>query len=143
WAPATTLIRDSTAFNDKESITADPTNASFVYATWERFVSEQGPAPTWFARTINGGATWEPARQIYDPGGTNSTLNNQVVVLPDGTLALFFSEFDNIGDSTTVFLRLIRSQDQGVSWSAPVAIAQSLSRGARNPETGTPIRDGS
>ena len=144
WAPATTLIRDSTAFNDKESITADPTNASFVYATWERFVSsEQGPAPTWFARTISGGATWEPARQIYDPGGTNSTLNNQVVVLPDGTLVLFFSEFDNVGNSTTVFLRLIRSQDHGLSWSAPVTIAQSLSRGVQNPETGTPIRDGS
>ena len=145
WAPATTLIRDgSTAFNDKESITADPTNASFVYATWDRGVgSEQGPAPTWFARTISGGATWEPARQIYDPGETNSTLNNQVVVLPDGTLVLFFSEFDNVGNSTTVFLRVIRSQDHGVSWSAPVTIAQSLSQGARNPETGTPIRDGS
>ncbi|HEV8256822.1 MAG TPA: sialidase family protein, partial [Casimicrobiaceae bacterium] len=145
WGPATTLIRDdSTAFSDKESITADPTNASFVYATWERFVgSEQGPAPTWFARTTNGGATWEPARQIYDPGGTNSTLNNQVVVLPDGRLVLFFSEFDDVGNLTTVLLRVIRSQDKGATWSAPITIAQSLSRGTRKPETGMPIRDGS
>lgn len=145
WGPATTLIQDgSTAFNDKESITADPTNASLVYATWERFVgSEQGPAPTWLARTTNGGATWEPAHPIYDPGGTNSTLNNQVVVLPDGALLLFFSEFDNVGDLTTVLLRVIRSQDKGATWSAPVTIAQSLSRGTRIPETGTPIRDGS
>jgi hypothetical protein len=145
WGPATTLIRDdSSAFSDKESITADPTNASFVYATWERIVgSEQGFAPTWFARTTNGGATWESARQIYDPGGTNSTLNNQVVVLPDGRLVLFFSEFDNVGNLTTVLLRVIRSQDKGATWSAPITIAQSLSRGTRKPETGTPIRDGS
>jgi hypothetical protein len=146
WGAATTLIRDgSTAFNDKESITADPTNASFVYATWERFVgSEQGPAPTWFARTTDSGATWEPARQVYDPGGTtNSTLNNQVIVLPDGVLLLFFSEFDEAGNQTTVLLRVIRSQDKGATWSAPITIAQSQSRGTRNPETGTPIRDGS
>ena len=42
--------------------------------------------PTWFARTIDGGATWEPARNIYDPGANSQTLNNQIVVLPDGTL---------------------------------------------------------
>jgi hypothetical protein len=145
WGPATTLIRDdSTAFNDKESITADPTNASFVYATWERIIgSGQGAAPTWFARTTNGGASWEPARPIYDPGGTNSTLNNQVVVLPDGRLVLFFSEFHNVGNLTTVFLRIIRSQDKGATWSAPITIAQSLARGTQKPETGTPIRDGS
>ena len=145
WGPATVLIRDgAAAFNDKESITADPTNASFVYATWERLVGSEGPAPTWFARTTNGGATWEPARQIYDPGGTtNSTLNNQIVVLPDGTLLLFFSEFDDANNQTTVLLRVIRSLDKGASWSAPITIAQSLSRGTGSPETGTPIRDGS
>ena len=144
WGPATTLIGDgSSAFNDKESITADPTSADFVYATWERFVgSESGPAPTWFARTTNAGASWEPAREIYSPGGNNSTLNNQIVVLPDGTLVLFFSEFDTLGNVTTVLLRAIRSQDKGASWSAPITIAQSQSRGARVLETGAPIRDG-
>src|SRR5436853_84786 len=87
---------------------------------------------------------WEPARQIYDPGGTtNSTLNNQIVVLPDGTLLLFFSEFDDANNQTTVLLRVIRSPDKGASWSAPITIAQSLSRGTGSPETGTPIRDGS
>ena len=144
WGAATTLIRDGiAAFNDKESITADPTNANFVYATWERLVGgENGPAPTWFARTANAGASWEPAREIYAPGGNDSTLNNQIVVLPDGTLVLFFSEFDTIGNATTVLLRVIRSPDMGATWSAPITVAQSLSRGARVPETGTPIRDG-
>jgi len=144
WGTPTALIRDgSSPFNDKESITADSTNANFVYATWDRLVGgENGPGPTWFARTANGGASWEAAREIYGPGGNNSTLNNQIVLLPDGTLVLFFSEFDTIGSATTVLLRVIRSQDKGVSWSAPITIAQSQSRGARAPETGALIRDG-
>jgi hypothetical protein len=144
WGQATTLISDgSLAFNDKESITADPTDARFVYATWERVVgNENGPAPTWFARTTDGGATWQPARAIYDPGATNSTLNNQIVVLPDGTLVLFFSEFDTVANQTTVLLRVIRSQDKGATWSPPTTIAQSQALGTRWPETGTPIRDG-
>jgi len=145
WGPVTTLIRDdNTAFNDKESVTADSTNANFVYATWERFEgNENGPGPTWFARTTNGGTTWEAAREIYSPGGNNSTLNNQVVVLPDGTLVLFFSEFDTVNRFTTVQLRVIRSADKGATWSAPITVAQSQARGTRVPETGTPIRDGS
>lgn len=144
WGPATTLQSDgSTAFNDKESIAADPLQPNFVYATWERIVgSEQGPAPTWFARTTNGGATWEPARPIYDPGPTKSTLNNQIVVLPTGTLVLFFSEFATVGSTTTVLLRTLRSQDNGATWSDPTTIAASLARGTKNPDTGTPIRDG-
>jgi hypothetical protein len=144
WGPATTLISDGSQFlNDKDSITADSIDANFVYATWERVVgSETGPAPTWFARTIDAGATWETARPIYDPGPTNSTINNQIVVLPDRTLVLFFSEFDTIGDETRVSLRLIRSQDKGVNWSPPITIAQSQALGTSWPETGKPIRDG-
>jgi len=39
WGPVTTLIRDTDPrlFNDKESITADPTDSRFVYAVWDRF----------------------------------------------------------------------------------------------------------
>src|ERR671936_2129341 len=38
WSEPITLIRDSSPFNfnDKESITADPTNASNAYAVWDR-----------------------------------------------------------------------------------------------------------
>jgi len=42
-----TLIRDSGgrdssyAFNDKESLTADPTNANYAYAVWDRFVTPE------------------------------------------------------------------------------------------------------
>ncbi len=135
WSAPVTLIRDGPeAFNDKESITADPTDARFVYATWDRLAGDRGP--TWFARTTDGGATWEPARSILDPGVNNQTLNNQIVVLPDGTLVDFFTRFD-----PDPALAIIRSTDKGVTWSAPIVIAQAQALGVRDPENRTDVRD--
>ena len=135
WSAPVTLIRDGPeAFNDKESITADPTDARFVYATWDRLAGDRGP--TWFARTTDGGATWEPARSILDPGVNNQTLNNQIVVLPSGTLVDFFTRFD-----PNPALAIIRSTDKGLTWSAPIVIAQAQALGVRDPENRTGVRD--
>ena len=142
WSAPATLLRDgSGAFNDKESITADPTNGNYAYAVWDRLLPN-GSGPTWLARTIDGGATWEPARPVYSPSGNGQTLNNQIVVLPDGTLVLFFSEFTTVNHVTTVALRVARSVDKGATFGAPVTIAASLSIGTEDPESGQPIRDG-
>ena len=111
WGNPVTLKRDGAAnFNDKEAITADPTDARYVYAVWDRLTGNNGP--TWFARTVNGGATWEPARNLYDPDPNSQTINNQVVVLPDGTLVLFFTELANVG-APNMRLRILRSSGQG------------------------------
>jgi hypothetical protein len=135
WSSPITLIRDGpAAFNDKESVTADSTDARFVYATWDRLAGNLGP--TYFARTTDGGATWEPARAIFDPGADRQTLNNQIVVLPNGTLINFFTLFN-----PNPTLAVIRSTDKGVTWSAPITIAQATAVGAQDPETGTDVRD--
>jgi hypothetical protein len=102
WQEPVTLKRDTgSAFNDKESVTADPTDPSGrrVFVVWDRLDGVALPAvpasplplvpatgPAWLARTLDGGATWEPSRPIYDPGPGQQTIGNQVVVLPDGTL---------------------------------------------------------
>jgi len=104
WEPPVTVRRDTgDAFNDKEALTADPTDPAGrrVYVVWDRLegvgipslLRELSPlplvplkGPAWFARTIDGGDTWEAARPIYDPGPGRQTLGNQIVVLPDGTL---------------------------------------------------------
>ncbi len=39
-------------------------------------------------------------------------------------------------------LMAMRSADKGVTWSQPIVVAQVQSRGATDPESGTPIRDG-
>ena len=142
WSAATTLRRDpGQNLNDKESITADRTDARFAYAVWDRLANNN--APTWFARTTDGGATWEAARQIYDPGTNRQTLNNQVAVLPDGTLVLFFSELPTVDGGQAALLRVMRSADKGATWSAPITISDLQTVGTVDPDTGTGIRDGS
>lgn len=138
WSNPLTVRRDDAqAFNDKEAITADPTDARYVYVVWDRLAGNNGP--TWFARTIDRGVTWEPAREIYSPSATGQTINNQIVVLPDGTLVLYFTEIATAGPQ----LRIMRSTDKGSTWSAPITIAAHQGIGTVDPETGTPLRDGS
>ncbi len=113
WTDPVEVIRDldANAFNDKQSITADPNLASNVYAVWDRLVfptSERASVisglvtnafrgPIWFNRTTDGGDSWEQPRQIYDPGQNDQTIANQIVVLPapDGKLVNLFAEFRN------------------------------------------------
>lgn len=165
WSEPVTLKRDSGgrdssyAFNDKESITADPTNANFAYAVWDRFVTPAGtsqaslPAmfharafrqPAWFARTTNGGKSWEPARIIYDPVEFDGTLGNQIAVLPNGDLVDIFDQFfifKNAQGQRGENIALVRSTDKGVTWSPKsIIVGQSLEIGAFDPDTGRPIR---
>jgi hypothetical protein len=144
WANPTTVIRDGAAFfNDKDSITADPTDGRLVYAVWDRLDS-QTHAPSYFSRTTDSGVSWETARAIYDPGPLAQTINNQIVVLPNGTLVNFFTQFNTAPNSPVpVTLSIVRSPDKGVTWSAPIVISPVQSVGTRDPETGSFIRDGS
>ncbi len=68
WGAPTTLIRDNTphAFNDKNSITADPTKAGFVYAVWDRLSIFPSPGATDADKllAINDGV--EIARELAD-----------------------------------------------------------------------------
>jgi hypothetical protein len=140
WSTPVILRRDGGgAFNDKESLTADPNDARFVYATWDRLVSDRGVS--WFASSADGGATWDTARAIYDPGANNQTLNNQIVVLPDGTLIDFFTEFIASDQSIAMRLVLIRSADRGATWSAPVPIADMFGIDTVDPATSAAVRD--
>ncbi len=192
WEAPVTLIEDTdpTVLNDKNSITADPTDASRAYAVWDRLqdftigaggegdggaaaatqgvqypegvqdargrVSQlqtqsreddagtvtaplQFKGPTYLARTTDGGATWEPARPIYDPGDNAQTIGNQMAVLADGTLADFFSE---IAPNGTVRLGLVRSSDKGDTFEAtPTYVSLIISNSVITPNQQQPVRD--
>jgi len=165
WGEPVTLIRDSGerdvsyAFNDKESLAADPTDSNYVYAVWDRFVTPSGTSkeslmgflnsrsfrqPIWFARTTDGGVTWEPARKIFDFGEFAGTLGNQIVVLPNGDLINVFDFFSLTKNSHKLrgeSMAVIRSTDKGETWSRdPIIISRSLEIGAFDPDTGRPIR---
>src|SRR5882762_7086509 len=151
WSEPITLIRDTdpNVVDDKESITADPVDHGFVYAVWDRLdfnsptLLTQGPI--WFSRTTNGGASWEPARKIYDPGLDASTLANQIAVLPNGELVDLFVRFTNESQPPTVndlVIGVIRSQDKGVTWSQPIIVNTLQTVGVVDPKTQEFLRTG-
>jgi hypothetical protein len=170
WSTPITLIREENPrfLNDKQSITADPTDSRFVYAVWDRLQSPSGAvinpenvigrgykAPVLFTRTTDGGATWQRVRTIYDPGSNNQTIGNQIVVLPDGTLVNLFNEIlnfrnDDGGPRFEFNLSLIRSTDKGATWTRGRALRATKMQprylyvpgccGVYDPETGDPVR---
>jgi hypothetical protein len=142
WSKPVALIADGSGFfDDKGSITADPVSAGYVYATWDRINNNSGPAM--LARSSDGGQTWEAARVLYDPGLDNQTISNVIVVLADGTVVDSFIEIDDFNGAMSASIKVIRSGDHGQTWSAPVKVADDLSVGIRDPDTGAPLRTSS
>src|SRR5215218_7957052 len=158
--PLITLIEDTSAtvLNDKVALTADPTNANFAYAVWHRleFPKERASAaaaesalgfrgPTWFARTTNGGVSWEKARMIYDPGQINQTIGNQIVVLPNGDLLNVFDLIYNFKNTNKVRgynVAVMRSTDKGLTWSKPTIVSKLGQVQVKDPDTGQLVRTG-
>jgi hypothetical protein len=145
WGDPVTLIRDENplVLNDKNTLTADPNDSRFVYAVWDRLgpLGEPAPpiafenavagqGPTYLARTTNGGTSWEPAREIYNPGTLNQTIGNQIVVLPDneefdGELVNFFDLILNAANRPPrrgFSIALVRSEDHGATWDKKATV---------------------
>jgi len=142
WGNAAALIADSdTHFNDKNTLTADPFDARFAYAAWDR-LDAQGRGPAYFARTTDGGASWEAARSIYDPGPGAQTIGNLVAVLTNGALVNLATQIVEGAGGRAATIVALRSTDRGATWSGPITVASHLAIGAKDPETGTAIRDG-
>lgn len=150
WGPATTLIRESgeQGFNDLPTIVADPRDPRLVYAAWTRYALLGGTdfvAPTYLSRSTDGGRTWETPRSIFDPGTNNYSYVDQILVRPDGGLVLSQATYTTdpatgvpSGDAV-----VLHSADRGRTWSAPVTVADLRTVGTTDPDTGTPVRNGS
>jgi hypothetical protein len=171
WSAPVVVRRDTapTIFNDKQTITADPTNASLVYAIWDRlefppnerasiiasFNAAAFRGPIWFARSTTGGASWEPAREIYDPGTIKQTIGNQIVVLPDGDLVNIFDLIritkGALPRGALYNVAVIRSEDEGDTWGPqkqgsgkvdPIIVDRLGTVFIRDPETREDVRTG-
>ena len=181
WSAPISLIRDTDgrAFSDKNSMTADPVNPNYVYATWDRLFDNTLPAgdlgtishgdgiqrakarrirnaggntfntvsytgPTWFARTTNGGATWEPAKLILDTGPNAQTINNLVVALPGGPVGTVIYNFaTHIYHNGAVTISFLKSLDRGATF-APETTALAIDvtlKGTKTPDAKEPVRD--
>jgi hypothetical protein len=138
------LDTSTTVLNDKESVTADPSNATSAYAVWDRLVSPSthanptafnfSPAfrgPVLFSKTTDGGVSWSPGRIIFDPGQQNQTIGNQIVVPTAGPAAgMLVDGFDLIltkggfGKPRASFsVAVIRSSNGGATWSQPTIVS--------------------
>jgi hypothetical protein len=160
WSDPVEVIRDLDAnvFNDKQTITADPNDSDFVYAVWDRlifppserasvisgFVTAAFRGPAWFSRSTDGGATWERARLIYDPGQNDQTIANQIAVRPQGTLVNLFAEFRNESKKGLRgwSVKVLRSNDKGVTWSRPIHVSRLGTIAITDPESGDDVRTG-
>ena len=98
--------------------------------------------PTLFTRTTDGGATWEPARVIFDPGSNAQTINNLIEVLPNGTVIDFFTNLSTLGQGG-VKLGMVKSTDHGATFG-PVSNAFKMvvtNSGTVTPDAHSPVRD--
>jgi hypothetical protein len=151
WSKPISIIADTdpAVADDKESITADPTNSARAYAIWDRLVFTDAfqviivNGPTWFSRTTNGGASWEPAHVIYDPGLDAQTVSNQIVVVPNGDLVDLFVLITQDNETfCTCSVAVIRSTDHGVTWSAPIIVNPMHDTTVVSLKTGERVRTG-
>ncbi|MBA2560924.1 MAG: exo-alpha-sialidase [Propionibacteriales bacterium] len=139
WDRPITLIRDTSSlhFNDKQSITADPTRPGVVYAVWDRGTFPGGRRSTtsemhsfayrgqpMLSRTTDGGAHW--SKPVAMTNQNVFTLGNQIAVTPDGTLVDVFWTGRGSGlqpSPNQDFIGAMISKDAGRHWSPVVKIA--------------------
>jgi hypothetical protein len=96
--------------------------------------------PTYFSRTTNGGASWEPEKMIFDPGNNAQTINNLIAVHPNGTVINFFTHLLNNG---SVKLGMVKSSDRGAHFG-PLSHAFGMvvtNTGTLTPDAREPVRD--
>lgn len=153
--------RQFTGGNDKNSITADPTDSHYVYAVWDRFQSPPSERavdiariraasyvqPTVLSRTTDGGATWSKPTEILDSGTHAGTIGNVIAVTSSGVVLDGTMIFSDSGQRKLPFwgVAVVRSTDKGASWSKKpliIATANPADPGPIDPGTGQPVRAG-
>jgi hypothetical protein len=147
-------------FNDKESVTADPTRAHTAYAVWDQlagpvdnpdvlghnFFSFTGPS--YFAKTTDGGVTWGPSKIIVPMRQNQQSIANVIVVAPNGTLYDFFTLITGTGPNTGpqstaphgFAIAFIKSNDGGETWTSPHIVDTMDTVTVTDPNTGQSLR---
>lgn len=94
--------------------------------------------PAYFARTTDFGATWSTPKIIFDPGDNAQTINNRVVVTPNGAVIDFFTHIFTDG---TVTIDLVRSADNGATFGAAITAQTITPTGVVTPDSKEGVRD--
>ncbi|MEU5433583.1 sialidase family protein [Streptomyces sp. NPDC020719] len=142
WRNTTELIKDTDAafVDDKNAVTADPLHPGTAYQVWDRIQQvTTGPHPVfdgpgYISITRDGGRSWSTAKPFVDTSvvPNSQTIGNVIVADPrDGTLYDFF-EWQTYSDvnattATDIHFAMVRSHDQGRTWSKPDTVATDTS----------------
>ena len=135
-------------FNDKNSITADPTTPGVAYAVWDRLVAPPA-APSGFiherayfgqaymSKTTDYGQTWSTPQTLTRLASDDQTIANQIVVnRQSGELYDFFTliqNASNAGGHRGLSVAFIKSGDGGATWSKPQVVCALETAGVSDP----------
>jgi hypothetical protein len=120
WGLPVALISDAEQVsNDKGSITADPDNAAFAYAVWDRLTSET--AGQLLCDDRQGRRQLAAGAQHHDPASSQTI--SQIVVLPSGRCSMSSPRSTPAPAARTTSVRAIQSIDR-----APPGQRRSSSR---------------
>ena len=162
WGPPLEVTADNTDGLDKESITADPNDSSVVYATWDRLLTPGGSthasdngidhsksykSQTFFARSTNGGGTWEAPRQLFTDTSFSGSIGGMIRVVANGRLIDGLLTYGNAAwkGGPCGSVSVLSSANGGVSWTNKPIIVSPFTctyGGAHDPDTGAQIRSG-
>jgi hypothetical protein len=148
WSDAVTVSEDRLIQNDdKVSLTADPLVAGRAWVVWVRLDLSVTTGLPMISRTLDGGRTWSEPSVMFVPIGATIATDQQIVVLPDGSLVATFLQ---VLPQPLVLVQVVtaspqrtligpisfmatRSEDHGQTWSIPVKIADVATLRAISP----------
>ncbi|MFF4962054.1 neuraminidase (sialidase) [Streptomyces sp. NPDC001222] len=143
WKHTTRLIDDTQAqfSDDKNAVTADPVHPGVAYQVWDRIDEDDSAkvydGPAYISITRDGGRHWTKARPFVETSVVphSQTIGNVIVVDPrtDTLYDVFDWQTYDIDYATGTFtptdlhFAVVKSTDQGRTWSKPVTIAKDTS----------------
>lgn len=132
---------------DKEAVLADTRHPGTAYVVWADYQVTAGLTPSLdrvrFARTGDGGRSWSTPATLYD--GHDEAQQNQLVMTAGGVLLDVFVEGSSLPGTAhppplPVKVRVMRSTDQGQTWSQPIDAANFTYTSGIDPGTGNELR---
>lgn len=132
---------------DKEAVLADTRHAGAAYAVWADYDLTPGVEPSMdsirFSRTTDAGRTWSIPATLYS--GHDEAQENQLLMTAGGVLLDVFVEGSSLPGAAhppplPVKARVVRSTDQGQTWSPPIDAGSFTYTTGVDPRTGKELR---